>query len=218
MTFDAVIFDLDGTLLDTIDDLADCMNWALAQHGYAPRSREECKHFVGDGVVTFARRALGEHGRDEQTAARVAASLRRRYAQHWADKTRPYPGIAELLEGLRQRGLKTAVFSNKPDDTTQLTVRTLLKDFRFDIVCGALPGMALKPDPAGAIALARDLGVKPDRVLYLGDTDTDMRTAVAAGFFPVGALWGFRTAEELLANGAKVLVEKPQDVLGLLGE
>jgi phosphoglycolate phosphatase len=211
-----VIFDLDGTLLDTIDDLTDSMNWALARHGVAPHTPDACRYFVGDGVEVFARRALGERAADAKLVASVVAAYRRRYADHWADKTRPYPGVAELLAGLDRRGLKKAVFSNKPDDTTRLTVATLLKDFRFDIVRGARADVPLKPDPAGALALAADLGAAPARALYLGDTNTDMQTAWAAGFYPVGALWGFRTADELLSNGAKALVERPTDVLELL--
>ena len=217
MKFDAVIFDLDGTLLDTIDDLTDSMNWALARHGLGPHTPDECKYFVGDGVVTFAIRALGDLARDEALVNKVVASVRQHYGEHWADKTRPYPGVMQLLAGVRERGLKAAVFSNKPDDTTQLTVGRLLDGFRFDIVRGARTGVPLKPDPAGAIALAADLSIPPARVLYLGDTNTDMQTAVGAGFYPAGALWGFRKADELLASGAKVLVAKPTDVLPLLG-
>jgi len=215
MTFDAMIFDLDGTLLDTIDDLTDSMNWALAQQGLPPHSPDACKYFVGDGVEVFARRALGERA-DDKLVASVVAVYRRRYADHWADRTRPYPGIAELLAGLDRRGLKKAVFSNKPDDTTRLTVATLLKDFRFDIVRGARADVPLKPDPAGALALAADLGAAPSRVLYLGDTNTDMQTALAAGMYPLGALWGFRPAEELTASGAKALIAQPMELLKFL--
>jgi len=212
----ALLFDLDGTLLDTIEDLRDSMNAALASLGCAPRSVEECKLFVGDGLRNFALRALPEGRRDEQSVARCMEAMRRRYAEHWADKTRPYEGVPELLEELTRRGLPMAVLSNKPDDFTRLMVARLLPKWRFAAVHGEQPGTPRKPDPAAALRIAADLGLRPERILYLGDTDTDMRTAVAAGMFPVGALWGFRGAGELIDNGARELISRPTDVLGLV--
>ncbi len=138
---------------------------------------------------------------------------RREYAGRWAEKTRPYPGIPDLLDGLSHRKIPMTVFSNKPDEFTRLCVTRLLSGWHFAAIQGATSTLPRKPDPRGALAIAAPLGIAPGDFLYLGDTNTDMQTAVAAGMFPVGALWGFRTAEELLATGAARLAETPTDVL-----
>jgi phosphoglycolate phosphatase len=216
MRYRAALFDLDGTLLDTVEDLADSMNTALAERGFPPRGVAECKLFVGDGVEMFAMRALPEGHRDEATVAAVVARHRREYSKRWANKTRAYEGIPELLDELTSRGVAMAVLSNKPDDFTDVMVARLLPKWKFNAVRGARKGEALKPSPGSALWIARKLRIAPAEFLYVGDTNTDMQTANAAGMFPVGALWGFRTAEELQANGAKVLIEKPMDLVRLL--
>jgi len=214
MPYKAVLFDLDGTLLDTLEDLADATNAALAELGLPGHPLEAYKQFVGDGLENLVRRAMRQEPIDEERLARGIELTRREYAGRWAEKTRPYPGIPELLDELRRRGIPMAVLSNKPDEFTRLCVTRLLSNWRFAAVQGATPELPRKPDPRGARAIAAQLGMTPGEVLYLGDTNTDMRTAVAAGMFPVGALWGFRTAEELLATGAAALVKTPTEVLG----
>jgi len=159
------------------------------------------------------RRAVPEHCQDQPTFARCVEMVRCEYAQRWADKTKPYEGVPELLDALTARAIPMGVLSNKPDQFTRLCVTHLLPRWRFQAILGATPQLARKPDPAGALQVAAQLGVLPAQVLYLGDTNTDMQTAVAAGMFPVGALWGFRTAEELLASGAKALIQKPLELL-----
>jgi len=216
MKYHAALFDLDGTLLDTIEDLRDSMNWALERQGCPPRTVEECKRFVGDGVENYARRALPAEHRDPDAIARCMADVRADYAARWRRKTRPYDGIPQLLDGLTRRGLKLAVLSNKPDDFTRLMVAELLGRWRFDEVRGARDDVPQKPDPAAALRIAEALAVPPARFLYVGDTNTDMRTANAAGMFAVGALWGFRDAPELTAHGAHVLVQRPPEILELL--
>ena len=134
----------------------------------------------------------------------------------WAARTRPYPGVAELLDGLTARGITMAVLSNKPHEFTQLCVAQLLSSWRFAAVLGDEPARAKKPDPAGAHQIAAQLGLSPQQFLYLGDTATDMQTARAAGMFAAGALWGFRTADELRASGAQALLTKPEELLGIL--
>jgi phosphoglycolate phosphatase len=216
MAYAAVLFDLDGTLLDTLADLADSGNWALGQLGFAAHPTEAYKYFVGDGVENLVRRAVPAGKADTATVARGAALVREAYAQRWADKTRPYHGIPELLDALAARRVPMAVLSNKPDDFTHLCVERLLPRWPFAAIVGARASLARKPDPAGALHIAEQLGLAPAQVLYLGDTNTDMQTAVAAGMFPVGALWGFRAADELTANGAQRLIASPQELLGLL--
>jgi phosphoglycolate phosphatase len=216
MTFRAVLFDLDGTLLDTLDDLADSTNLALRQLGLPEHPVESFKQFIGDGIENLIRRAVPEQRRDAATLAECVALTRQHYSVRWAEKTRPYEGIAELLSTLAARGVCMAVLSNKPHDFTQLCVERLLAGWRFEIVLGAVPTLPKKPDPAGARQIARRLSLEPAEIVYLGDTGTDMQTAVAAGMFPVGALWGFRAADELLANGARVLIQHPLDLLRVL--
>ncbi len=216
MNYEAVLFDLDGTLLDTIHDLTDSMNVVLGRSGFPGHSAETCKNFVGDGIEVFALRALPEAHRDSATVARCAADMREEYRRRWSLKTRPYDGIPDLLDGLTRRNLKMTVLSNKPDDFTKAMVAELLFKWRFDPIMGALPSVPKKPDPALAMEISKRLDVPTEKFLYLGDTGTDMKTATAAGMFPVGALWGFRTADELTASGAKILVEHPREVLRLL--
>lgn len=216
MPFKAVLFDLDGTLLDTIADLTESMNRSMASCGFGPRSVEECKVFVGDGVANFARRALPEGHKDDETVGRVVKRMREEYGKRWAERTRPYEGIPQLLDELTRRGVRMAVLSNKPQHFTQLMVAELLPSWKFEVVSGAVPEVAMKPDPAGAVATAERMGLAAREFLYVGDTDTDMQTAAAAGMYAVGALWGFRTGEELTRNGARVLIARPMELVGLL--
>ena len=216
MKFEAVLFDLDGTLLDSIEDLTDSMNIVLDGFGFPGHDAEACKNFVGDGVEIFALRALPENRRDEATVAQCAAEMRAEYRKRWSLKTRPYDGIPELLDDLTLRHLKLAVLSNKPEESTKEMVAELLSKWRFYPVAGARPSVPQKPDPILAIEISQQLRVPADKFLYLGDTGTDMKTARGAGMFAVGALWGFRTAEELKDTGAEVLVAHPSEVLQLL--
>jgi phosphoglycolate phosphatase len=216
MRFQAVLFDLDGTLLDTIEDLTDTMNAALAALDAPQRSIEECKQFVGDGLETYARRALPEDRRDEQTVARCVELARADYAERWAKKTRPYEGIEDLLGELHGRGMKLGVLSNKPNDFTREMVGHFFNAGDFDVIQGARPDVPKKPDPAAAIEIAKRFGIPAEKFLYVGDTDTDMKTGVGAGMHTVGVLWGFRSRQELIDNGAETLIGRPGELLSLL--
>jgi len=211
-----VIFDLDGTLLDTLADIGESTNQALAELGFPPHPLDSYRRFVGDGVPSLAKRALPPSHRDAESIARCAAGMRRAYAERWSRKTVPYPGIEALLDGLAERGVALAVLSNKPDEFCHVVIGHFFGSGRFRTVVGARPEAAHKPDPSSALEIARDLELEPREILYVGDTDTDMRTAVNAGMVAVGALWGFRDAEELSAAGARSLVRVPADVLDLL--
>ena len=214
--FQAILFDLDGTLLDTLADIACAGNAGLKGLGFPTHPVESYRHFVGDGAGCLARRILPEGHHDEETVERCRAIIAAEYAKCWADNTKPYPGVPELLAELQARDIPMAVLSNKPDDATRTVVEGYFPDCQFQVVRGALPSVPIKPDPAAALQIAGELDIPPERFIYLGDTDTDMCTAVAAGMFPAGAIWGFRSAEELTANGAKVLLKKPREVLNLL--
>jgi len=168
---EAVLFDLDGTLLDTVEDLADCMNATLAADGLPTVPTERHKLMVGDGVRAYVLRALPEdrHG-DEDYLRDFTARFRTRYGENWATKTRPYDGVPELLQRLGEIGLPTAILSNKPDHATRGIVEHFLSAFTFAVVRGAMDGVPLKPDPAPALAVAREVGIEPPAFLYLGDT------------------------------------------------
>ncbi|MFH0786787.1 MAG: HAD family hydrolase [Pseudomonadota bacterium] len=216
MNFEAVLFDLDGTLLDTLEDIADSMNQVLSRFGFSGHDTEAYKYFVGDGVESMVRQVLPAESLDEGLVAGCVAAMREEYGRRWDKKTRPYPEIPELLDALSQKGLPMAILSNKPQDFCQLVVAKQLPRWPFKVVLGARPTVPKKPDPTAALEIADLMHLAPGRFLYLGDTSTDMKTALAAGMFPVGALWGFRTARELTAHGAQALLEKPLDMLPYL--
>ena len=214
MNLRAAIFDLDGTLLDTIEDLTNSMNAALSSMGFPTLSIDACKTLVGDGLSIFIRRALPEAERgNAESVRRLQETMRAEYRERCAVKTRPYPGIREMLNGLAERGIPLAVLSNKPHVSTLSVIEHYFPDRPFRVVFGARENVPIKPDPAGALEIAALLDVPPQAILYLGDTNTDMQTAAAAGLFGVGALWGFRPAEELRSSGARALAARPEDVL-----
>jgi len=216
MKFQAVIFDLDGTLLDTIDDLANSMNSVLSRKGFPIHDREAHKHFVGDGLRVLVRRSLPEGMRNDSEIDACLSLLKEEYGRRWDECTRPYDGIPELLVALKQRGLKTAVLSNKVDSFTKLIVEKFLPDAGFEVIYGERPTVPKKPNPTGAVEISEIFGIPTDRFLYIGDTDIDMKTAVSAGMYAVGAMWGFREARELADGGAKVIIPKPGALLDLL--
>ncbi len=173
------------------------------------------RYFIGDSIVAKTKRVLPKEHLNAETIEKCLQLNKAEYSKCWAQNTVPYPGVPELLTALTDRNIPMTVLSNKPDYFTQLIVKKLLSDWSFDIVLGVSDTTPVKPDPAGALYIAKKLNIPPAEFLYLGDTNTDMQTALAAGMYPVGALWGFRDAEELLENGAKTLVKKPTDVIQL---
>lgn len=209
----AVLFDLDGTLTNTLQDIADAMNRSLRLHGLPEWPLDAYRYLVGDGARKLAQRAVRDR-------AHLALSVQREYQAYYQEHTlvttRSYDGVPELLRALQGRGLKLAVFSNKPDADTKNVVRHFFPEIRWDAVRGQVEGVPVKPDPTGALLTARAMGVLPEEVLYLGDTSTDMCCAVNAGMLPVGALWGFRTEDELRESGAVHLAAHPLDISSIL--
>jgi phosphoglycolate phosphatase len=215
--FDGVLFDLDGTLADTLEDLADAMNRVLRGEGLPEHGYAEYQRMIGHGIHQLVRNALPGDERDEAAVTRCFTLMMADYGEHSLVKTHLYPGVTGLLRALRDAGLALAVLSNKADAPTRRIVAALFADDTFAAVAGAQPDVPLKPDPAGALLAAASLGLEPGRMLYVGDSPTDMRTARAAGMTPVGVSWGFRTRDELAEAGASAVLDDPLELLGLLG-
>jgi phosphoglycolate phosphatase len=216
MNYRAVIFDLDGTLLDTLEDLMAAVNHSLLKLGFPTHGPAEFKYFVGAGRDVMAALSLPADRRTPKIVAQLCENVDAYYLQHWTDHTRPYPGIPELLNSLTARGIRMAVLSNKPHNFTVLNISKLLSPWHFEAVLGATSSLPKKPDCTSALQIARQMEIAPADFLYLGDSDIDMQTATNACMYPVGALWGFRTAEELKSAGAKTLVREPLELLDLL--
>lgn len=210
----AVIFDLDGTLLNTLGDLRAATNHALAVRGLAPRSMDEIRRFVGNGIRLLICRAMPEGTSDAEIDAALE-DFKAYYAAHIHDHTVPYDGIPQLLTALRKRGMKVAVLSNKIDSASQELIAYFFPG-KTDVVFGEHVGVPRKPDPTSCRMVMQQLGVQPEQVLYVGDSGTDMQTAKHAGLYAVGVTWGFRSREVLTENGADVLVDSPEQILQII--
>jgi phosphoglycolate phosphatase len=216
VNYRAVIFDLDGTLLDSLEDLADSMNHVLARQSFPVHAAQQYRYFVGDGIAELVWRVLPEAQRDAALVAQNISWMSAEYEKRWNKKTRPYAGIVEMLGGLTEAGLRMAVLSNKPDAFTKIMVPALLPGWNFAPILGARPGVPVKPDPQAALEIADQLAISPTEILYLGDTATDMLTANAAGMMAIGVAWGFRTVEELLKHGAQSIIYHPAELMELI--
>ncbi len=216
MPYKAAVFDLDGTLLDSLADLADAGNAAMKAFGFPEHPVTSYKHFVGNGVRVLLQRALPEDARNDENLERCLKIFNEEYHQHWNRKSAPYPGIPELLDWLQDQGLALAVLSNKPQAFMQEIMNHFFSAWKFDPAYGASDAFPRKPDPTGLSLVAEQLSVKPDEILFLGDTNVDMNTANNAGAVAVGVLWGFRDAQELTEAGAKLLLEDPMGLTNWL--
>lgn len=213
MVFKAVLFDLDGTLLDTIDDITEAINSILDELGFPTHSAEDYKRYVGDGALHLMQRVLPK---DNQDGSTIEKFLELETRMRRFDRTKPYDGIEELLCELTVRGIKIAILSNRPEKSAQALVEKFLGRWRFEVVIGAGAYLPLKPNPKAALEVARRMNIPTEDFFYLGDSDVDMLTAAAAGMYPVGVTWGFRTAGELKNNGAKALISRPMDLFEVM--
>jgi len=212
MKYKAVLFDLDGTLLDTLADLAYSVNAVLNTYGYPEHAVDAYRYFVGEGIKVLVQRAFPVGTVSEENLDQMVEAVEAEYAVRWIDHTLPYPGVPEMLSYLEEKDIPKAILSNKPHKFTVKTTEALLPDWFFTAVYGIEDGMPKKPDPFGALKILQGMGIEPHQALFLGDTGTDMVTATKGGLFPVGVLWGFRPAEELLKAGARALLNHPLEI------
>lgn len=209
----AIIFDLDGTLLDTLEDLTVAMNHVLTDWQINPISQTALRSMVGNGARVLLERAANVNGSDlDYALAKFLAC----YDLHKLDHTRPYPGIPELLDTLVTRGVRLAVLSNKPHPATAEMVEKLLGRWPFEQVFGQRDGVPLKPDPAAAVEISQRMGIAPEHFTFVGDSGEDMATAKAAGMFAIGVTWGLRDEPELHEHHADAVIHQPAHLLDVL--
>jgi len=211
-----VIFDLDGTLLDTLGDIAASTNHALQQFGYKEHDREAYRYFTGDGITKLIERALPPDARDAEKIAQVKAEFVSYYQAHKTELTRPYPGICDLLDKLHHDGLMLAVASNKFHEATRDLIHFYFENGTFDVVLGQREDRPAKPHPAIIDEILGMTDTEKEYTLYVGDSAIDMNTATNSGIESVGVTWGFRPRTELEANGADHIVSKPMEILDLI--
>jgi phosphoglycolate phosphatase len=211
LKYKAVVFDLDGTLVDSHEDLGDAMNGALEENGLQTHPYEKYKEMIGNGVQILAKRAVGENR--PELVGRVLESMRKRYSQNAFNKTKAYPGLESLVKELKEMGMKLAVLTNKDDAFAAKVVEYYYGKGVFTIIWGAEPGRAIKPDPAALRELLAKLGVKSQDAIFVGDSGVDMDVAVACGVTAIGVTWGFRGREELIEHGAQRIVDNAQELI-----
>ena len=206
------IFDLDGTVLDTVETIAYYGNYALAQNGIAPIDSREYQYLAGTGAANLIRKMLSFRGCDEGLFEKVFRDYNAAYNGDVTYRSSIFPGLKEALDAVKRLVIRLAIVSNKPDFATKLVLSKLYGEDYFVDVVGQQEGVPLKPDPTAVQAVMKRQGVTPEECLYFGDTSTDMLTGKNAGMFTVGVLWGFRGREELLENGADLLVQTPEEL------
>jgi len=213
MHYEAAIFDLDGTLVNSLNDLADSANAVLRSHGFPAHDVEAYRYFVGNGSRKLIERILPADRAADATFVRdFMAEYKARYAAHLLDKTKPYDGIMEMLAELRRRSIPMAVCTNKHQSAAEAIMEALFPHDMFCEIIGDQDGLPRKPNPSKVLHIMKNMGVTGDKTLYFGDTSVDMDTARNAGAFAVGVLWGFRPAEELTEHGADILLKHPMEL------
>ena len=208
--YKAYIFDLDGTLLDTLEDLADAVNYAMRKNGFPERSLSEVRSFVGDGMRLLVKRSSPE-GIEDAALEQAFADFRDYYSVHYMDKTKPYPGIEAMLRALKAQGKRLCVISNKVDYAVKLLMDQFFPGF-FETVLGEREGIRRKPAPDSLLAVMEELGLSKEECVYIGDSDTDILTAKNAGIDPISVSWGFRTEDFLKSHGAEKVALSPWDI------
>jgi phosphoglycolate phosphatase len=214
--FKAVLFDLDGTLINSLHDIADSMNRVLIKKGYETHDYDAYRYFIGRGLRNLVSNTLPNSERTEQNITNLFQELLQDYEYNLLNKTTLYKGVSELLNDLTDRKIRLSISSNKPDAFTKQIAEELLKPWHFEIVLGSGSSFPRKPDPSAALFICNEMGLQPKDFLYMGDTSIDMETASAAGMYGVGVAWGFRSKKELIEGGAKSIIDLPIQLLDLL--
>jgi phosphoglycolate phosphatase len=216
MSYSCVFFDLDGTLVDTIEDIAAAMNHAMAKHGFPPLRPEDYVPIVGNGVRRLAFDALPEDLRSESLASVLALDSAAYYVEHPVVFAKPYPGIQKLLAELKQKKIKTAVLSNKLDIATQLVIDALFPAGTFNAVAGERKDRPRKPDPGPAWEMLSSIDRTPRQTIFVGDSEVDIETAINIGCLPVGVSWGYRDVSVIVGAGAARVINKPAELLEVI--
>lgn len=212
MTIEGIIFDLDGTLVDTIDDIGDSTNILLKRHGFEPYSREDFLRWIGKGAARFIQDAMGEKVPSEQLKSYVE-EFKEIYGENLHNMSQLYLGISDLLNALEKKGIKISVLSNKPHHLTKNVVDYYLADWPFDPVFGQREEVPRKPDPAAALEMAGMMDLEPEEILFVGDSQGDLLTAIAAGMVPVGVSWGYGRLGEEHGKGKVKIINRPEELL-----
>jgi phosphoglycolate phosphatase len=215
MKFKGVIFDLDGTLVNSLEDIADAMNSVLQDLNYPTHSYDDYQYFIGSGLRNLVSKSLPENHNDENQIERCYDLMVEVYRDNCTNQTKPYNGIVELLDELKSRNIKLSVFSNKADALTKEISAFLFPGY-FDPIVGLSIESLKKPNPFEAIEISKSLELKPEEMIFVGDSGIDMQTATNANMFAVGVLWGYRPEEELMANGANHILNHPLDLIPIL--
>jgi len=215
MKFKGIIFDLDGTLVNSLEDITDSMNKVLQDLNYPTHSYDIFQYFIGSGLRNTVTKALPASNNSDEQIETCFQSMVKGYSENCTIKTKPYDGIVELLNELATRNIKLAVFSNKADELTKKITAEIFPDY-FDASVGLSVESLKKPNPFEALAISERWNLKPEEIIFIGDSEIDMQTAVNANMFAVGVTWGYRTEEELKASGAKLVIHHPLELIDIV--
>lgn len=214
MKYKGIIFDLDGTLVNSLEDISDAMNTVLTNLNYPTHTYDTYQYFIGSGLRNLVSKALPSSNNDEEQIEICFDCMIAEYREVCTLKTKPYNGIVELLDNLTSQNIKLAVFSNKADELTKKIAAEIFPDY-FDAAIGLSTEALKKPNPFEAVEISKNWNLKPEEILFVGDSDIDMQTAINANMFPVGVSWGYRTKDELISSGAKLVLNKPLDLIDI---
>lgn len=215
MKFKGIIFDLDGTLVDSLHDISDAMNTVLESLNYPTHTYDTYQYFIGSGLRNLVSKALPATNNSDDQIEICFECIINEYREICTLKTKPYEGILELLENLTSKNIKMAVFSNKADELTKKIASEIFPNY-FDTAVGLSTEELKKPNPFEAVEISKNWNLKPEEILFVGDSDIDMQTAVNANMFPVGVSWGYRTEEELKTSGAKLVINNASELIEIL--
>ena len=216
MNFKGIIFDLDGTLVNSIEDIADSMNTVLKQHYFPTHDIKTYQQLLGNGLKNLVSVSLPKNSRDDKLINSCLNLMIELYRNNCTNKTKPYNGIINLLDILVSHQLKIAILSNKADELTKKIVLNLFPNYNFDFVSGLIDEATKKPNPSVALQISKKLNIPPNQIIFVGDSSVDIKTATNAGMYAVGVTWGYRTKEELTANGANYILNHPLDLTNIL--